>query len=141
MNSFSQIKPDKTFKTRNFTVLKKGDIYILLSKRLGAVYFIRLFDQVPVREKVIKLPIVFLGGMQFKDEISGLPVAKSRGQITIPVDITKRPNEEPEEKCVNGTGVSYLVPMYDVQHQRDLSGQFDKTVILNVMEELSNEND
>ena len=139
MESFQLIKPEKTFQTKNFTVMKKGDIYILASKLLNAVYFVKLFDQIPVHEKGVRLPNMFFRKSQFKDEIGGLPVDKSKGEIMIPVDFAKRSDKRLEEKYVKGTGISYLIPIYE-QQQKDLSGEFGKTAILQVMEKISTEN-
>jgi MFS family permease len=137
--SFHQIKSDKTFETENFTVIRVGDIFVLLSKIGGAVYFVKLFNQMQVQEKAIKLPNMFFRKTQFKDEIGGIPVAKSRGDIMIPIDVIKGPDRQLEEKYVRGTGVSYLIPVYDTQGKRDLSKEFTKTAILNIIRELSTE--
>ncbi len=139
--SFQEIKPEKIFKTRTFTVLKKKDIYILIPKLLKAVYFVKLFDQSQVQEKAVKLPIMFPGNTQFKDEVEGLPVAKSRGEIIIPVDVSKH-----VARYVRGTGVSYLVPTSNVQYGKPAVSsnsrvEFNRSAILRIIEILSEETD
>jgi hypothetical protein len=139
MQSLRETNPEKTFQTRNFTVMKKSDVYVLLPRMSSAAYFVKLFDQTPVQEKVVKLPVLFFQRMPFK-EVAGFPVAKFRGEITIPVDVVKRGNK-PDEKYVKGAGIQYVVPFYDMNERRDLSGQFTKTGILNIISEISNESE
>nr|MDO8097673.1 hypothetical protein [Candidatus Njordarchaeota archaeon] len=144
MDAFLAIEPEKTFETKIVRVLRKGSIYILLPKLFNRVYFIRLFNQTPSQEKKLRLPFFLMRKKYFKDEISGFPVAKARGEFTILFDAIKRSERNVEEKYVRGQGVMYLVPRYDMRQRRylvapDISDKLDKTVILDIIEELSKE--
>jgi uncharacterized membrane protein YiaA len=139
MRLFEQINPEKNFETKNFSVMKKGEVYILLPRMSNAAFFVKLFDQIPVQEKAVRLPMIFFRKTPFED-VAGLPVAKFRGEITIPVDIVKRGNKS-DERYVKGAGIQYVVPMYDTSGRRDLSGQLTKTAILNIISEISNESE
>lgn len=142
--SFRQIGPEKTFETKNFTVLKKAGIYILISKLSNLVYFVKLFNQTTVHEEITKLPIMFFRKTQFKEKIGDLPVAKRRGELIIPVDSVKLPDRKLEEKYARGSGITYIVPFYDPDRQKpsekpNLLAEFDSTSVLKIMEELSKE--
>jgi hypothetical protein len=137
VESLRETNPEKTFQTRNFTVMKKSDVYILLPRMSNAAYFVKLFDQTPVQEKAVRLPMLFFQKTPF-NVVAGLRVAKFRGEITIPIDVVKRGNKT-TEKYVKGTGIQYVVPLYDMNERRDLSDQFTRTGILNIISEISNE--
>ncbi|WXG42860.1 MAG: hypothetical protein WED04_02005 [Promethearchaeati archaeon SRVP18_Atabeyarchaeia-1] len=144
MESFRQIEPDKSFETKNLSVLKKGDVYILLPKLFNCVYFVKSLRQTPIQEKKLKLPMKILRKRYFTDEIGGLPLAKWKGECKIPVDSIKRSDSVVEEKYAKIWGVVLLVPRYDVPHRKllkaqDLADRFDKSVIMKIMEQLSKE--
>jgi hypothetical protein len=143
IDSFQQIKPDRILKTRNFTVLKKKDIYILITELVRAVYFVRLSNQTPALEKDVKLPIIFIGKTKFKNEIGGLPMAKAMGEIVIPVDVVRSVDNKIEARYIKGAGIEYVFPTQDVRpgkpESSDLTEKFDRTTLLKILEELSEE--
>jgi hypothetical protein len=143
IQSFQQIKPDRILKTGNYTILKKNDNYILLTSVVRAVYFVRLFAQTPSNQGNIKLPILFTGETRFKNEVAGLPAAKIRGEIVIPVDVVRGVDGKSREKYLKGNGMEYVFPTVykqpEQQYLSDLSSRFDRATILNILSELSEE--
>jgi hypothetical protein len=144
MDSFRQIEPEKSFETKRFNVLKKGDIYILLPKTFTATFFIRAFTQTPTSDMKFKPPLRFFRKRNFTDEIGGLPVMKAKGEYNIPVGVVKRGDAIIQEKYAKVSGIAYIVPKYDVLHRRrfqvkDLSDNFNRDTILKIIEQLSKE--
>jgi hypothetical protein len=154
-DSFKQIESDKKFEVSiagvKYLVLKKGNNFMLLPEMWGGVYlayFIKLFNPTPTTKKRFKAPLVPPRKKNFLQNIGGLPVAKFRGDFTLPVDLISKA-EGNEVKYANGSGVMYLVPRRDPSHgmyspramfsQIDLSEKFNKTTILKILEELSEE--
>jgi hypothetical protein len=143
IRSFQQIRPDKILETGNFTILKKNDSYILLTSVVRAVYFVRLFSQAPSSQGNIKLPIFFTGETRFKNDVAGLPTAKIRGDIVIPVDVVRGADGKSKGKYLKGNGMEYVFPTAykqpGEQYLSDLSLRFDRATILNILRELSEE--
>jgi hypothetical protein len=146
LDAFQQIEPDRSFQTKNLSVMKKGDIYILLPKLFNCAYFIRAQKETTTQDRKLRLPMKILRKKYFTEEIGGLPIAKRKGEFIIPVSASLR-GDKTEEKYAKVSGMAYLVAKYDVPHRRrlraeDLSEKFDKATILRIMERLSkDEND
>jgi hypothetical protein len=155
LESFQQVEVDKKFDLSilrvKYLVLRKANIFMLVPKEVGGgyiAYFIKLFDQTPTAGKRFKAPLVFPRKKQFSYRIAGFPVAKYRGQFTLPVEVIKK-TQESELKYVRGSGIMYLVPRRNpssgthsplsIFTGEDLSGRFDKTVILKMIEAMTNE--
>jgi hypothetical protein len=153
--SFRQIESDKKFEFSimgiKYLVLKKGNNFMLLPEMWGGVYlayFIKLFNPTPTTKKRFKAPLMVPRKKHFSQSIGGLPVAKFRGDFTLPVDVISK-TEGNEVKYANGSGIMYLVSRRDPTYgmysplamfsQVDLSEKFNKATILKIMEELSEE--
>ena len=154
-DSFNQIESDKKFEfsilRAKYLVLEKGDLFMLLPETSGgayAAYFIKLFDRTPTTKKRFKAPLVLPRKKNFSHNIDGFPVAKARGNFTLPVDVINKTDGK-EVKYASGAGIMYLVSARDLSHgmysprtlfsRVDLSEKFNKTTILNMLEELSEE--
>jgi hypothetical protein len=144
LEAFQGIEAERSFETGNLWVFRKGSIYILLPKRFFAAIFVKLLGQATAPEKKLSLPFKTMRKTTLDDNIGGFPMAKIRGEFTIPVDAFDLGGEGVEEKYMTGRGIMYLVSRFDVSQlgsvsAPDLSQRFDVTVILKIIEQISRE--
>jgi hypothetical protein len=143
VENFRRIDPDQVFDTKDFVAVKKGDIYAFLAKKRPAVYFIKPKRLTPApNAKKPNLPFLGFRAPHFKCQVNGIPLAKLKGNITIPVGVTKS-REKKIEKYAEGPAAVYVLSRIEAPAQRtrlaplsDLSGQFDKETIERVIHSL-----
>jgi hypothetical protein len=145
LDSFQGIKPDKILRKGHLTVLKKKRSYILITQSISAIFFVRMFAETLSYKQNLHLPILFIGDTQFNYRIAGLPLAKIRGEIVIPVDVVIGADGKREARYSMGYGVEYVFPTEYVrtgeEYPLDLSKRYDAATLLKILNELEEESD
>nr|MDO8098292.1 hypothetical protein [Candidatus Njordarchaeota archaeon] len=148
MQEFEKIEPDKTFETKRFKIMVKGDIYILVPRFYRPItrypLFIRFFRKTAISEKRLAVPYgLSMRKMHFSHTVAGFPVTKARGNFSIPVDVSAAVGGKPKEVYAKGPCIAYIVDGYGGVLPSPLSSVMppllDRNAILEIISELSNE--
>jgi hypothetical protein len=147
LDTFQKIGVDTHFSVEDFHVFVKGEIYILLEKKFITAYFVKLFEYKASPDKRIRLgsrriPFRLPTPLTIKYK---MPVFRSEGEFSIPIEISKSGKGVEEEKYAKGLGVLYWVSMYPVGPRgtyafgHSFADRFDEPTILKIINDLSAE--
>jgi hypothetical protein len=149
MEGFDEIEPDKTFETKRFKIMVKGETYILVPRFRQFVtstpIFIRFFRKTTTPEKKLVVPYGWwMRRAHFWHRIADFPVTKVRGTFTMPVDVVRGSGAKPREIFAKGPGIAYIVKGYGGVRLNPFSSVtpplLNRDVILEIIRELSGEN-